>query len=122
MNQDETDRIFRLEAILFGDADGVLEDKAEELFGADAVAYVHKLSADGEYWSAWGIDDFIVQYLTRNGFRHAASQHNLELLRDGAKENAASSVTSTESGRAEQTLTGPVSASSLIENEEVCQV
>lgn len=108
MNRDEADRLFRREAMLFGDTDGVLEEKAEELFGSDAVAYVHKLSTGGEYWSAWGIDGFIVQYLTLKGFRNAASYRNAQLLKE--KENAAP-VLAHQDGRAEQVLTDTDSAS-----------
>lgn len=113
LNQEEADKLFHREAMLFELGDGVLASKAAELFGEDAVAFVRKLGTGGECIKQAfpPACDYYIEYLTINGFWHAASYHNLELLRDGAKEKAASSVTSTESGKAEQVLTDAVSAS-----------
>ena len=112
LKREDADKLFHREAMLFELDDGVLASKAEELFGEDAV------SRGGAYMNQAfpPACNHCIEYLTLNGFRHAASYRNLELLRDGAKEKAASSVTSTESGKAEQTLTGPVSASYDTEN------
>ncbi len=118
LKREDADKLFHREAMLFELDDGVLASKAEELFGEDAVTFVRKLSRGGAYMNQAfpPACNHCIEYLTLNGFRHAASYRNLELLRDGAKEKAASSVTSTESGKAEQTLTGPVSASYDTEN------
>lgn len=117
LNRDEADKLFHREAMLFELDNGVLADKAVELFGEDAVAFVRKLGTGGEYIKQAfpPACDYCIEYLTINGFRHATGYHNLEQLRDGAKEKAAP-VLAHQDGKAEQTLTGPVSASYDTEN------
>lgn len=80
LNKAEADDIFRENAILFEDDDGVLASKAEELFGREAVAFVRKLGGGGEYIRPAFLATRDTEYLTLAGFRQAAGFRNRQLL------------------------------------------
>jgi len=80
LNKAQTDALFQREAVLFGAEDGVPTFRAAALFGDSAVehakGFTHK-----EYWNAYGVGDYTLDYLTWQGFQTAASFYNVQQLR-----------------------------------------
>lgn len=80
--------LFEREAILIVTEDCVPEFRAVVLFGKEAVEYVRKLSP-GSYWNVYTAGGCAVEYLTFRGFQAAASFHNVQLMRQEAREHDA---------------------------------
>lgn len=82
MNMEQVESLFRAEAVLLGNRDGVPSCRAEELFGALAVKHAeNRKVGTGDYSNAYGIGDYSLSFLTHKGFMAAASFHNVELIR-----------------------------------------
>ncbi|WP_303868737.1 hypothetical protein [Acetobacterium wieringae] len=76
LNSVQVKELFEKEAVLFGNADGVLINRAIELFGKKAVDF------GSNYLNGWasgfGIGDFTAYYLKFSGFQQAATFANVE--------------------------------------------
>lgn len=68
--------MFEKEAVLFGNADGVLINRAIELFEKKAVNFGSNYS--NGWASGFGIGDYTAYYLKFSGFQQAASFANVE--------------------------------------------
>ncbi len=81
LNKAQAQRLFEEKAILIGGGDAIPEQTVLELFGADAVAHVHRLNKEsGSYCNAYGVGDYTAPYLTFNGFLRAVTYHNIRKL------------------------------------------
>ena len=89
LNQAEVDNLFRRHAIFIETTNCVPSDVAAELFGAEAVDFVRKLSRGGEYVKPQFLDGEYFEFLTQDGFHHAATRRNLRLLRGNSDSSPA---------------------------------
>lgn len=79
LNKTRVRELFERYAVLFGDADGVPEYQAVNLFGEKAVVFAKRLCREG--CGAYGIGDFTAEYLTFKGFQMAATYANIVEIR-----------------------------------------
>lgn len=76
-------QLFAENAVLFGQADGVPEQAATELFGFAAVDFAKRQQNAGLTFNGYGIGDYTAWYLTEYGFYIAATYRNVERIREG---------------------------------------
>ncbi len=77
LNSTQVNQLFRQNAMLFGNCDGVPECRVVELFGEEAVDYVMRKDYCEGFYNGYGIGDCTVGYLTYKGFRVAATYANV---------------------------------------------
>lgn len=80
INKAQAAKLFAVNAVLFGQANGMPERTATELFGADAVAFAKRQENTGIAFNGYGIGDYTAEYLTEYGFYIAATYHNVKRL------------------------------------------
>ncbi len=85
LNSKQVNQIFRQNAILIGNADGVPEYRAVELFGEEAVDYVMGTKGRNGYYNGYGIGDYNLFYLTYSGFQAVATYANVIEVRELCK-------------------------------------
>ena len=87
INKVQATKLFAGNSVLFGQANGIPERTATELFGADAVAFA-KRQRDGEIvFNGYGIGGYTAEYLTEYGFYLAATYCNVKHLEALEREN-----------------------------------
>lgn len=87
INKVQAVKLFAVNSVLFGQANGMPERTATELFGADAVAFAKKQGKCGITFSGYGIGGYTAQYLTEYGFYIAATYYNVKRLEALEREN-----------------------------------
>lgn len=87
INKVQAARLFAVNAVLFGQANGMPERTATELFGADAVAFAESQENAGIAFNGYGIGSYTARYLTEYGFYIAATYHNVKRLAALEREN-----------------------------------
>lgn len=87
INKAQAEKLFVGNSVLFGQANGMPERTATELFGADAVAFARRQGKCGITFSGYGIGDYTAQYLTEYGFYIAATYYNVKRLEEQEREN-----------------------------------
>lgn len=80
INKVQAAKLFAVNAVLFGQANGMPERTATELFGADAVAFAKRQENTGIAFNGYGIGGFTAEYLTEYGFYIAATYYNVKRL------------------------------------------
>lgn len=75
-NSAQVKELFEKEAVLFGIRDGVLVERATELFGSKAIDFASKVAKD--WINGFGVGNYTAYYLTFAGFQQAASFANVE--------------------------------------------
>lgn len=88
LNLIQTKELFEREAVLFSSRNGIPANRATELFGEEAVRYALKNGDAGRGFSAWGIGDYLLDYLTISGFQLAATYANVAAIRQRENGNA----------------------------------
>ncbi|WKY47067.1 hypothetical protein Q5O24_11950 [Eubacteriaceae bacterium ES3] len=83
LNKAQVQELFEKEAVLFGETDGVLIERAIELFGEKATDYAQKPQTG--WYNGFGVGNFTAYYLTLTGFMRAASWANVAEIRDNKK-------------------------------------
>ena len=78
-NKLQADELFRREAVLIGRDDVMPMSKAVALFGEKAVSFAK--DEEGKQWGAFGVGDFIADYLKYTGFLAAVSFYNVEQMK-----------------------------------------
>lgn len=77
--------MWRSEAVLFGDREGVPLYRAKALLGAEAVAHVADRDRYkgnmGRFLNGYGIGDYTAEYLTKSGFMTAITFLNVKAIR-----------------------------------------
>jgi len=77
LNSKQVDQLFRQNAILFGNKDGVPKYLAVELFGKEAVDFTINSDWHDGYYNEYGIGNYDASYLTYRGFQEAATYVNI---------------------------------------------
>ena len=78
LNLEQTEKLFRDNAIMIGGRDYVPTDTAEKLLGRNAVKYANKLGEDYNCYSTGELGGFKeIVYLTKNGFIKAVTFKNI---------------------------------------------
>lgn len=80
INKVQAAKLFAVNAVLFGQANGMPERTATELFGADAVAFAKRQENTGIAFNGYGIGGYTAEYLTEYGFYIAATYYNVKRL------------------------------------------
>lgn len=87
INKVQAAKLFAVNSVLFGQANGMPERTATELFGADAVAFAKKQGNAGIAFNGYGIGGYTAKYLTEYGFYIAATYYNVKRLEELEREN-----------------------------------
>lgn len=84
MNKEQVTAIFTRYAVLFGDEDGMPERRAVEIFGKDAVEFVHRMASNSKThrhcYNGYGNGQYTAYYLTLQGAYTAATYNNVTAL------------------------------------------
>lgn len=80
LSSTQVKELFEKEAVLFGVRDGVLTERATELFGSKAIDFASKAAED--WIGGFGVGNYTAYYLTFAGFQQAASFANVEEIND----------------------------------------
>lgn len=87
INKVQAAKLFAVNSVLFGQANGMPERTATEFFGADAVAFAERQGKAGIAFNCYSIGDYAAQYLTEYGFYIAATYYNVKRLEALEREN-----------------------------------
>ncbi len=77
LNKEQVNLLFRQNAVLIGDVDGMPRYRAEELFGKEAVGCVIGVESRCGYSDVYGIGNCGILYLTYRGFQAVATYANI---------------------------------------------
>ena len=78
----EVKELFRQEALLFDDEDGVPYSRVSELFGKSALEFAVDFHGPTRTWGQWYINKYNAKYLVWKGFQLAATYQNVNLLKE----------------------------------------
>ncbi len=81
LNKEQVNLLFRQNAVLIGDADGMPRYRAEELFGEEAVDYVMSRDCRNGYYNWYSIRGYDAPYLTYRGFQVVATYVNIQEIK-----------------------------------------
>lgn len=80
--KEDVARIFDEEKILIGDRDVIPEYRAIEIFGKEAVEFAKRLDNGRNNSNGYGVGDYTLDYLYRNGLNVAATYVNIRCIED----------------------------------------
>ena len=84
MNKAQAEELFRNNAVLFGDHDGIPMPKAVELLGDKAVQFIAQMERNGThpgcYRKGYGNGEYTAMYLSSEGFFAAVTWNNINEL------------------------------------------
>ena len=83
MNKLTATALFDKNSCLIGNKDVIPKSEAIRLLGSEAVEFADR--ADSRYQNAYGIGDFTMKYLTREGFFIAVTYKNVEEQKQAIK-------------------------------------
>lgn len=83
MNKLTATALFDKNSCLIGNKDVIPKSEAIRLLGSGAVEFADR--ADSRYQNAYGIGDFAMEYLTREGFFIAVTYKNVEEQKQATK-------------------------------------
>lgn len=83
MNKLTATALFDKNSCLIGNKDVIPKSEAIRLLGSGAVEFADR--ADSRYQNAYGIGDFTMEYLTREGFFIAVTYKNVEEQKQATK-------------------------------------
>ena len=81
LSKEQAVLLFERNCVLLGSEDGVPLYLVRELCGDKAAKFACR-GQNGKYGNAFGVGDYTLSYVSKNGFLAAISFHNVEQIRD----------------------------------------
>ena len=81
LNKEQAVLLFEQDCVLLGSEDGIPLYLVREFCGEEAAQFAYRYR-DGEYGNGFGVGDYTLPYVNKNGFLAAISFHNVEQIRD----------------------------------------